>query len=573
MRIPKDERGLIKFAKEQIEICSASMGNRASAYAQYAQYIETGRSNGGLSLANTLYSHVDRLSSHLFCPTDTRFNIDFEHVYEENVLLQAEQAARNLTRAFGNKNFDLSFSNAVWQSLSFGSSIIKLSGKIENITIGDKTMSHIKEANARIVPPWLFGVENEGRNGLSDQEAMLEKVYLNKHDVWRRIAHFEGAEGIYKKIMAYANKGPAGPTLPASYIQVLSTNQISLASGAGSPPSPGGIAQLAGNPSNAQTPPQVLTEQVEMNELWVWDDERSDYLMIQMIAPDVLIAPKFKRTNDFCPTCIPYNLVQPNEVPGYFWGRSEITDLITLQEALSSTMDDFQRLIGVQYDKRVAFEGYDGDPQELYDDFRNNGWVSGRAGSKVTDMTPQLPAGALEYIKLLRTTMDDVSGFGNILSGQGEAGVRAGSHANALMKTASPRLRDRSLIIERNYAAFGDNYLHYMQAKDATQYYTNPDDKEKTAFILEQLPDDRRVVVDSHSSSPIYENDHNQLVSFGLKSGLVGGDDAIKMLNFPNGDELVRKFIAKQKAASEAQQKLLKEHPELAAKLLSGGKK
>ena len=40
-----------------------------------------------------------------------------------------------------------------------------------------------------------------------------------------------------------------------------------------------------------------------------------------------------------------------------------------------------------------------------------------------------------------------IGGFDNILSGRGESGVRAGVHANTMLKTASPRLRDRSLLV------------------------------------------------------------------------------------------------------------------------------
>lgn len=570
MHIPKTEKALIKAALEMIDVCGVSAGNRAAAYQSYSQYIETGRASGGLALGNTLYAHEDRLASHLFCPTEARFTIDFENVYPQKILLQAEMAARIVTRAFGRRNFDLVFAEGVNQALDYGTSVVKLTGKTEMLEIGNKKISHIKDASARLVPPWQMGVENEGRNGLDEQEGILEIVYLSKYDVWRRIQNMPDAEALYKRILAHSGKS-GGPAMPSAFVQVLSTSQVSLEPQGASQGTPGGIVQIAGagDPLYSNTGPQVLGDQIQMWELWVKDDERGDWLMIQMIAPDVLISPRFKRVNEFCPGLLPYILIQPNTVPGYFWGRSEIIDLTMLQSALSETMDDFRRIIGVQYDKRIAFEGFDGDPQEMYDDFRSAGWINGRAGSKVTDLTPGLPAGAIEYIKLLRATMEDVSGFGNILSGQGESGVRAGNHANTLMKTASPRLRDRSLIVERQYAAFGDRYLSYMEAKDGQQYHFDPEDPETSSFLLADLPDDRLVMVDSHSSSPIYENDHNQLVAFGLKGGLVAGDDAIDMLNFPRKDELKRKWVKRQ----EAQAALIKEHPELLAKGKAGGHK
>ncbi len=563
MRIPEEEKKIIKLAQEQIEVCGVSSGNRTAAYQLFSTFIETGKGDGEMALANTLHAHEDRLSSHLFCPTDARFTLDFENTYPEKILQQGKVAARQLTKAFNRKNFDITFANGVEVALNHGAAIVKITGKTGVTNISGREFTHIKSADARIIPPWLFGVENEGRNNLVDQEAMIETVYLNKYDVWRRIHHMENADKLYKRIMSHSTK-TGGSALPSAFINLLSASALNIAPGGSNPPSPGGITTLSGsgNAFLGTNTPQILSEQYEMTELWVKDDKRGDWLMIQMIAPDVLIAPRYKFENAFCDQCLPYILVQPNIVPGYFWGRSEVMDLLGLQGSLSETMDDFKRLMGLQYDGRYSFEGFDGVTDEMFDDFRSSGWVNGRAGSKVTDMTPKLPPEAIVYIKLIREMMDDVSGFGNILSGQGESGVRAGNHANTLMKTASPRLRDRSLVVERQYAAMGDTYLSYMEAKDGNQYYTDPEKPEETAFLLDQIPEDRSVQVDSHSSSPIYENDHNQLVVFGLKSGLIGGDDAIEMLNFPNRDELKRKWVKK----AEAQAELIQKHPELLAK-------
>ena len=56
---------------------------------------------------------------------------------------------------------------------------------------------------------------------------------------------------------------------------------------------------MTGDPNYSTVGPEVLAEQFEMWELWLWDDDRQDYLMVQMIAPDILIAPRFKRINEF----------------------------------------------------------------------------------------------------------------------------------------------------------------------------------------------------------------------------------------------------------------------------------
>lgn len=563
MIIPDDQRKIIQLAKEMTDVSNASLLHRMGAYETYAKYIENGNNSDQQSLANMLFSHNDRLASHLFCPTDARFGVEFEYEHPRTVLLQAEQVGRLLTRAFNRKNFDLSFAGGVRLALDYGTSFVKITGKTEKFEHNGKEMTRIRSASARIIPPWLMGIENEGKNGLENQEFITETVYCSEWDVKRRIAHLPDRDKLWKRIRSHSNK-TEGPGLPQSFVQLLSASTINLNT-SGTSTTPGGIVQISGDGSSASTRPQSTQDLYPMREIQVWDDDTADYTMIQYIEPDILIAPVsyLKRVNAFCPECQPYLLIQPNEVAGYFWGRAEIIDLMQLQGALSETMSDLRRLIGVQYDKRLAFEGFDGDPQELYEDFMSAGYVNGRAGAKVSDLTPKVPAEAVTYIKVILDLMNDVGGFGNILSGQGEAGVRAGNHAQTLLKTASPRLRDRSLIVERQFAAFGDRYLSYMEAKDESLYYTDADKPDETSFLLSQIPEDRHVMVDSHSSSPIYENDHLQLVAFALKSQMIDPPRAIKMINgFPDKDEALRE--ARERA--EAQAKMIQEHPELLSK-------
>lgn len=563
MDLPQTERDLVNATEKMVQIANASLLQRVGAYQTYAKYIENGKNADEKSLANLLYAHNDRLASHLFCPTDARFGIEFEFMYNKQILLQAEQTSRVLTRAFQRHNFDLCFGSGVKVALDNGAAFLKITGKSETFERGGKTMTRIAKASSRIVPPWLIGVENEGRNGLEDQEFICETVYLNEWEVKRRISHFKDREKLWNRIKSHSTKD-SGPGLPQSFMQILSASALNLSS-SGSQTTPGGIVQIAGDGSNAATAPIIPQDLYAMRELWVKDDATGDYTMIQRIDPDIIISPRsdMRRVNAFCPDTLPYRMIQPNHVDGYFWGRSEIVDLMEIQGSLSETMDDFRRLMGLQYDGRYGLEGFDGDPEELMGDMRSSGYLSGRTGSKVTDLTPKVPAEAIQFIKVLREMLDDVGGFGNILSGQGEAGVRAGNHAETLMKTASPRLRDRSLIIERQYAAVGDTYLAYMQAKDDHQYYTDPEKPDETGFLLAQMPDDAQVVVDSHSSSPIYENDHRALAVDALKLGLIDAPRCLAMLNgFPDKDEAIREAreAAKQKA------ELVAKYPELAFK-------
>ena len=256
-------------------------------------------------------------------------------------------------------------------------------------------------------------------------------------------------------------------------------------------------------------------------------------------------------------------------MPNYFWGRSEMADLMKLQHMLRDRLEDKKKLMSLEYDRLLAFSGMTGMTDELYDQQKQAGFFNLEQGAKVDDLTPKLPEAAFADIQEILKFMDEVSGFGNILSGQGEPGVRAGNHAETLLKTASPRLRDRALLVERQVADFADKAFQLLAAKEAKAYWT-PDGGPETEFMLSQLPDDYRITVDSHSSSPIYQDDHKDIAAFLFKSGAIGADSLLELLPVPMRDILLEKYKDIQRAKAE-QLKELEQHPEM-LKVIKGGR-
>ena len=562
MFVPKGVKKLTTFAKDLVDACTVSQSKRAAAYRVYGQWIEMGRGHGGLALANLLFSHIDRLQSHIFSPTSLRFTVDFERPYDKGVNLQAQAAARILTKVWKKGSLDLTFAAGVETALSFGCCIPKLLAK--------KSGDGIK-LSSRLVMPWNFGVFDESRNGLVAQEAVNETVFISLPEVWRRISHLPDAEKLFKRIKSHADSGETGGN-PANYMgQVLSTAVLDTSLSRAASVT-GGVVNLVGEGTDPSLSPQLGVDLVKMHELWVRDDDADDYTTIQIIAPDILVAPRMKRVNLFCPGTLPYGLIQPNEAIGYFWGRSEIVDLMPMQELLSTTLDDIKRVMGQQFDKLLAFSGQTDIIDETYAQFRAQGYVNLGQGGKVDDVTPELPADALNFVNLTIKLMEMTAGFSNVLSGQGESGVRSDAHAETLARMASPRLRDRSLIVERQCGDFANASLAVLQAKDARAYWVAPE-SEESEFLLNQLPEDRMVSVDSHSSSPIYQEDHNNVVAFGMKAGVIDGESAIEMLDLPNKDILLERYKEKEKKQASMFQELLKVDPKSAAKMLSGGRK
>lgn len=556
MYVPSDKKALLKSVLDTIDICCHSMGQRQAMYRQYRQWIETGRSNGSKSLHNRLYAHEDRLQSYLFSPSDLRFSIDFENHYPKTTLLQADVAARVLTREWERNNIDLTFAEGVKLGLDYGSCIIKALARKEYNSDGEAVLSRI---DSRLVPPWHFGVYDENETNLSEQEAMCEVAYMTLPQVWRRIAHLPDAHKLYNRIKASATANTGTDGVGSYFHQILSTSQLQTDLSSITSPLPGGIVSLNNNSSDVIIDADRGADVVKFYEVPMWDDDSGDWVTCQMFEPDVLVAPLFKKSNLYCPDTLPYGLISANATPGYIWGRSEIIDLTEPQGLLSEWMDDLRRLMGAQFDKLLVFVGQNGITDEMYDQFRGAGYMGLDQGSSVNDLTPKLPPEAMQCIKMLIDFMEETNGFANILSGQGEAGVRAGNHAQTLVKTASPRMRDRAILVERQCASFADSVLSGLEAKNGKLYWTDPNDGEESEFYLSQLPDDRRVSVDSHSSSPIYEDDHKALVGELMKLGIIDGVSALDLLPVPMRDLLKQRLKEKEKRQAEMAQ----QHPEL----------
>jgi hypothetical protein len=534
---------------------------------------ETGRYDGTKSLLNLLYKHLDRTAAHLYSPVELKFSIDFELKYPKQVLDRGAVVAHVLTRQWDRNDTDLLWGEGVFESLKYGCAILKQWVQSEGPNLSPNYY-------AKLVMPWQFGVYNESETDLKKQPAVCETQTMTLPEIWRRIWHLPNAKKMYQRISTHAMRGAALSDPQSYFHQVLSTSQLNTGVQGMTRPLPGGIVQLNNDPNYAIMGPQIAADVVNVHEIWVQDDD--DYTTIIMIEPDVIICPLYKKANLLVKgsKLQPYSIIQPNRVTNWFWGRSELIDLIEPQALLSTTLDDQKRLIGLQVDKIMAFTGDNGIDDERYGQLRGAGYINLVQGSEVKDMTPNLPPEIVPYIKFLIEQINILGGFPPLMQGQGEPGVRAQSHASTLLKTGSPTLRDRSLIVERQIAIAADLTLAVREAKDPTKYWTDGDTTETIAnssFLLTDLPDDWRVTVDSHSSSPIFQDENTQLVMAAHKLQIVDGEYVIDNTQLPNKAAAKTSLKERQKRAAEEKQLLLQQHPEIGEKLvlkqLTGGKR
>ena len=561
LEIPTEHRKLVQFASDLVEKCSVSVAVRKSYYRVLNAVAETGRIDGTRSLINMLHQHLDRTAAHLYSPVELKFAVDFENRYPRHYLDRAAVVANQITREWERSNTDMLWGQGVFEALKYGICVLKQWVQEEP---GNET--GIKR---KLVMPWRFGVYREDENDIANQTALYESINVTMPEVWQRIYHLPEADKLYKRIEVHAHKGSIDE--PDSFFhQVLSTSQLQTGVQQNTRPIPGGIVQLNSDPNYAIMGPEVAAPIVQMHELWVQAED--DYKCIQLIEPDILIT-RYAIKNLLIPgsRLQPYRIIQPNTQSNYFWGRSELIDLIDPQSLLSTWCDDLKRLFGLQADRILAFIGETTMTDEIYGQRRGAGFFSMNQGGEVKDLTPNIPPEAIPILRFLIEIINTLGGFPEIMQGRGEPGVRAGTHANTLLKTASPTLRDRSLLVERQIAAAADLTLSLKQAKDPQTYWTNGESLKtigESSFKLTDLPDDWRVAVSSHSSSPIFSDEHTQLIVAGLRFGFIDGEYAIDELPYPDKEMAKAKLREKQKREAE----MLQQHPELLEKILAKGK-
>lgn len=566
IKIPSDHKQIIKLARDLIEQCRSSVGVRGSYYRDINAIAETGTSTGRKSLLNLMNVVLGRTSGHLYSPTELRFAIDFDNEYDKAILNKASRAARHLTMNFSRTDTDQLFGRGVFDALKYGCVILKQWP--QQIPAPYDPSNFVPKYNARLVMPWQFGVYREDENSIDEQAVLVETTMMTLPQIWQRIWHLPEAEKLYAQIAQHASDG--GETIDgplASSHPIWPGTQLSLDSSSATPGS-GGIVQLFSQPDYSVIAPNVTAPMVMFHEIWIQGDK--DWRTIQLVEPDILIT-RYKINNllsgDLNSRLQPYSIIQPNIKSGMFWGISELSDLIRVQQWLSTTADDVQRLFGLQVDKILGFVGFDGMKDETYDQFRSSGYLSLPAGSDIKDITPQFPAEAMPMLRLLIDFINLVGGYPNLMLGQGDAGVRSGVQTDTLLKTGSPRLRTQSLTVERQCAKAADTRFSMMQIKDGRKFWTDGSTAESvknTSFLLSDIPQDRVITVDSHSASPIFADDHEQLIAFGIKAGFLDGEDAIEDLPYPEKEKKKARLRERQQAKAAETQKMMQQYPQLA---------
>ena len=505
MRIPSDANERESFYLELIQKCEVSKEERKADYVVLRSYYLFGNDpESPPAYFNKIHPHLDQLTSFLYSAETTRFSIQLGASVDPIEHRKTPSLTNALNDEWLNSNADQVFMSALNWALVYNTTFIKL---VVNNGI-----------TPYMIEPGAVGVLREDIPYTDRQEALVQTYYITKSELYARLYSHPRRESIVNRVTTGTRTQESDMPDAVNRIVLSQSN----------PTMYGNVnMELYGiNRYKAQ----VAEDTVEMKELWLWNDETSDYQVVTMAAPGIVI---YDRPGEsvFLKGELPFVQVAPNPQYDYYWGQSEVQRLIMLQQLRNQRMNDILDLQSKQVNPPVALTGWSGIIDEKNFALNRSGGIlaNDMPTAKVERMSPELPANLYDTLREIDEMFAEASGITSVLSGRGESGVRSQGHASQLARLGSSRAKKRALVVEDALEKVATLYLKIMQTYNPTVYK----DTEGLKFIAEQFTKDYVVKVDAHSNSPIFTEDLKQLAFNLFKAQAIDKESLLDLLEPP----------------------------------------
>ena len=534
-----DERQF--FYQELIRKCQVSIEERRTDYSNLRSFYLFGNSEEeNPAVFNKIHPHIDQLTSFLYSSETTRFSINLGASVDDREQYKVPKLTQALNDEWLNSNADQVFSTALTWALVYNTSFIKL---IYN-----------KGIQPFMIEPSSIGVLREDVPYTSRQEALVHTYYITKSELYARLYDHPKREQIVARVNAsYAQQ--IHNEVPDGLSVVLSQSQQNMI---------GNVNMQLNNFNKYKA--KVAEDTVEMKELWLWNDDISDYQVITIANPNVII---YDRPGEkvFLKGELPFVQICPNPQYDYYWGQSEVQRMILLQESRNKRFDEITQLLAKQVNPPMMISGFSGIMDEKNFALNRAGSYlsTDMPGAKVDKLAPQMPADLFAELDRIDAMFEEVSGITNVLSGKGESGVRSTGHASQLARLGSSRAKKRALIVEDSLEKVATLYLKLMAVYDNT-HFTTENEPEKIPFIAEQFTRDYAVKVDAHSNSPIFMEDMRNLAFNLFKAGAIDKESLLDLLEPPMKQllkERLKSLEEKQQASKQESGSREKSKPNL----------
>lgn len=505
MIIPSDPVERQAFYLDIIEKCYVSRDERRGDYQSLRAYYLFGAGpNDSPAHYNKIYPHIDQLVSFMYSADTTRFSINLGASVDHREYAKVPVLTSALNDEWNNSNADQVFGIGLAWAFVYASSFIKLIRRNGSIT-------------PYMVEPGSIGVLREDVMYTDRQEAFVHMYYITRSDLAARLyAHPKRAD-ILRRITESKHRPEEVPN---------GVDRIIMSS---VDPTIYGNVNLDLSGLNRMKP-VVAEDTIEMRELYVWNDDIQDYQVVTIAEPDVVI---YDRANEelFIKGELPFIQICPNPMPDYYWGQSEVSRLMYLQEMRNKRMSEILDLLSKQVAPPTALTGFTGILDEKNFSLNRPGGLlaTDMPNAKVERLAPQLPQDLFRELNEIDSMFAEASGISSVLSGRGEQGVRSQGHASQLARLGSSRAKKRALVVEDALEKMATLYMRVMRENDR-HHYT---DANGMRFITEQFTKDFVVKVDAHSNSPIFVEDLRSLAFNLFKAQAIDKESLLDLLEPP----------------------------------------
>ena len=523
MRIPEDNVKREEFYLDLINKCGVSAAERKADYSALRNYYLFGSGpEEAPAIFNKIYPHIDQLTSFLFSAETTRFSIDLGAAVPPDEFRRVSILTKALNDEWLNSNCDQVFSNALTWALCYNTTFVKL--------------IYRSGIHPYMIEPGNVGVLREDTPYTDRQEALVQKYYITKSELMNRLYSHPKRDEILKRVSSAYHQG--GLDVPEGLDRIVMSQS--------NPTMYGNVnLDLSGY---TRYKARVAEDTVEMNELWVWNDETQDYQVVTIADPDIVIYDRPGETVFLKGEC-PFIQICPNPQYDYYWGQSEVQRLVFLQQLRNKRMSEILDLLSKQVNPPTALIGFSGILDEKNFALNRAGGLlsSDLPNAKVERVAPTMPQQLFEVIHEVDAMFAEASGISSVLSGRGEQGVRSAGHASQLARLGSSRAKKRAIIVEDALEKVATLYLKMMRVYDGTHFK----DVDGIPFIAAQFTEDFVVKVDAHSNSPIFTEDLRQLAFNLFKAQAIDREGLIDLLEPPMKQLLKEKLKANEQKQAE----------------------
>jgi hypothetical protein len=555
VKIPTDIAERWAFYEQLVQNCIATRGDRRRLYQTMRNFYMYGSDGSSQSIAryNKIYPHLDKLTSFLYSQETTRFATSLGVSVSDLEMKKVGPINRGINDEWTNSNTDIVYGLALLWSLVYGSTFVK--------TIWDG-----KNVRPHVIDPHNFSVLREDSPMLSSQEAVVHSYYNTRSQLETEIAGHPRRKQIMDSIVA----GPKSMTAAISPLDRIVTSASQ----------PNVVGNLDFDLAVVgRYMPKVQEPMIEMQELYVWEDETNDYRIVTLADPFVCIYDRSlgdKGNNGksiFIKGELPFVQVCPLPAYDYFYGYIEVERLAPIQELLNDRWEELRHMMSLQAHPPKSFSGFQGITDEIALAFDSpDGQVqSDMPGAKVDSMAPAIPADLFTDVDRLNDMFDDTSGINNVMEGKGEHGVRSSGHASQLARLGSSRVKKRAMIIEDSLEKLATLMLQIKQVYDDREYREDKgeDGKPGNVFIASQFTKDFVVKVDGHSNSPIFVEDQTQIAFELYKAKVISGTRLLELITVPMREQLIHDLQTQIEPAQAAahQEEMQLERDKVVAKL------